>query len=1673
MRAAITDKIYLVSFLSIFSLLFFAFDFTNKASNTSDPVPNLSSELLVCEGVSNLALGKDATQSSDFGLGIASIAVDGVTQGLIGPNEENSSIAHTGLEPEAWWQVDLGAISEMDTLKIFNRTDCCQSRLSNFYIFSSLSPIPPSASLADMLLDPNVQQVFYEGAVDSLLVLPIDLIGQYVRIQLSSTGNVPLHFKEVEIYGCSVDLPPIPCQVAIEETILTNPSDCDATDGSISITAIGDSLEYSVDGGLTFQSSNLFSNLARGHYDVQVRRRNSITCSQLETLILQDPEGCAGICIDPENVALGKFTSMSSVYGDGLPPLLVDGDTLGTTPWGLEADLVHTDTNDFDAWVEVDLDSVYDVKEIVVYAREDCCPNHFNNFIVLASVEPFDSLGVEELVLQPGVYSDSFPGQAPLGTGLRFQLPDEFQARYIRVMSADSSYLVLAELGVYGCLPDLCTVELDSTTHTDVSDCGLEDGSISLFPLADTLEYSIDGGVTFQDSNSFSGLSSGSYVVAIREKQLPTCIVTDTILIDSPAPPVIESVISTEPSSCDLPDGSIMIEAIGDSLEFSIDGGQSFQFPNLFTGLVPGVYNILVREFGTQNCVASEVSTLSIVSGISLDSLIISQPSDCGVSDGRVEVLATGDSLDYSIDGGITYQDSNVFEGLSADTYFLTVRKDSLDDCVVATALTILAPPLPVIDSITATDPSTCAQSDGSILVFASGDSLEYSIDGGESYQDSALFTGLPFGSFEILAREVTRPACIVQDSVSLLAPPSTVINSVSITEPTDCGLADGILSIEAVGDSLEYSIDGGLSFADSNSFANLPAGIYPLVIREVNNVACTDTDSITIVGSQLPEIDSVSFLLPTDCDSANGGVTLFATGDSLEYSIDGGLTYQDTNFFSALAPGLIPVAVREVGSTTCFVSDTLNLVPSNFPTISAILTQNPSDCGLTDGSITVEVDGDSVEFSIDGGVSYQDSNVFAGLDSGFYTLSVRLLGSETCVVEQTTRLDLPNTPVIDSIMGVNPSDCGISDGTLLISATGDSLEYSSDGGLTFQESNFLAELGSGTYDIVVREVGTISCIAVDEYSLDSLEIPAIDSIAAIDPQACGSMDGVISIFSSQDSLEFSIQGLEGFGQDAVFMGLGSGTYSVFVRKIGSEGCFFQDTVELNGPAFPIVEGISTTSPSDCGVDDGKIEILSTDAGLEFSIDNGVTFTDTNAFTNLAAGIYPVWIREREAAECLVIDTLTLLSPPLPEITQLSTVEPTDCGLSDGTINISANGLSLEYSIDSGASYLDTAEFSALGSGIYYIVVREQGYDNCIATGQVVLEGPELPEILQVEVLDPQGCNASNGAFNILTTGENFEFSADGGENFQFPTLFSNLGADSYPVIIRDPDFPGCQVDTVITLTDSLWCGRIDCIDSLLTNVALNKPASTTGTTTSAALGVDGDKAGNSDSGADADLVVLSATGDSVEQEPYFEVDLQSIHNLESIRVFPRQDCCPEDLQDFFLLVGSKPFGSGSLTDILADTTVDKFQYLGKAPLGEPVVFDLPSGTIGQFIRLSHASTNRMVFSEIEVFGCGLGSPQFYLYSATDTTQLVDPDPFTLIDIYPNPFRTNFSVDLGQLNPGTAEVRMINALGQMVFSTTLTSQSLVQVGNNLSPGMYWVEIVFGARREQFKIIKQR
>ncbi|TDE00247.1 alpha-L-fucosidase [Jiangella asiatica] len=149
----------------------------------------------------NLSRGKPTEQASLAWGGVPERAVDGNRDGVYGGN----SVTHTA-EPsnQAWWQVDLGASAAIDTVDIYNRTDCCAQRLSDFWVMVGTEPFTTD-SLEEARTAPGVTAVHVEGTAGrpSVVELPEGTQGRYVRIQLESASD-PLSLAEVEVRG----LPP-------------------------------------------------------------------------------------------------------------------------------------------------------------------------------------------------------------------------------------------------------------------------------------------------------------------------------------------------------------------------------------------------------------------------------------------------------------------------------------------------------------------------------------------------------------------------------------------------------------------------------------------------------------------------------------------------------------------------------------------------------------------------------------------------------------------------------------------------------------------------------------------------------------------------------------------------------------------------------------------------------------------------------------------------------------------------------------------------------------------------------------------------------------------------------------------------------------------------------------------------------------------------------------------------------------------------------------------------------------------------------------------------------------------------------------------------------------------------------------------------------------------------
>jgi hypothetical protein len=154
------------------------------ASNDSNETPYT----FVVQGIrtgSNVAVGQPATQSSTYDdpcTGPASKAVDGNTSG----NTGDCSFSTTNNEPQDWWQVDLGASYSIQVIDLWNRTDCCGERLSDFDLLVSTDGT-------------NWTTFYYPGVAPTTTSFVINAMVRYVKVQLR--GQNYLTLAEVQVWG--------------------------------------------------------------------------------------------------------------------------------------------------------------------------------------------------------------------------------------------------------------------------------------------------------------------------------------------------------------------------------------------------------------------------------------------------------------------------------------------------------------------------------------------------------------------------------------------------------------------------------------------------------------------------------------------------------------------------------------------------------------------------------------------------------------------------------------------------------------------------------------------------------------------------------------------------------------------------------------------------------------------------------------------------------------------------------------------------------------------------------------------------------------------------------------------------------------------------------------------------------------------------------------------------------------------------------------------------------------------------------------------------------------------------------------------------------------------------------------------------------------------------------
>ncbi|MBE1613517.1 T9SS type B sorting domain-containing protein [Flavobacterium sp. SaA2.13] len=491
---------------------------------------------------------------------------------------------------------------------------------------------------------------------------------------------------------------------------------------------------------------------------------------------------------------------------------------------------------------------------------------------------------------------------------------------------------------------------------------------------------------------------------------------------------------------------------------------------------------------------------------------------------------------------------------------------------------------------------------------------------------------------------------------------------------------------------------------------------------------------------------------------------------------------------FAGYDPGDYTVVVRNGdGCVSSPVTATIDPAP-NTPADATVAYIQPT-CTVATGTITVTAQtGNGIEYSIDNGVTYQASNVFAGYDPGDYTVMVR--NGDGCVSSPVTATidDVPTIPTPQ--FQITPLGCNDTTGTIEVTGPlGPEYTYRIDTG-AYQASTTFAGYDPGNYTITARN--TDGCTSTVTATINPAPaIPADADVSFTQPN-CNNQFGSITINSPiGQGLTYSINNGNTYQSITNYTGLPAGNYNILVKN--AAGCVSANpqTVTINAaPPVPNAAGYVRTNPT-CANPFGSITITSPiGANLEYSIDNGNSYDTNLVHNNLTPGLYQIVVRNTIGG-CIssTVNVTINPAPNLPDDAVVNVNQP-GCNNSTGSITIqSPLGAGYMYSID-GVTYQPLTTFYGIAPGNHFAYVRNAA--GCISgnpTPFTINNPPSVPVPATVTVTNPT-CTTATGTLEVTNPlGADLTYTIDG-INYQTSPIFTDLDPGSYT--IRTQNAAGC-----------------------------------------------------------------------------------------------------------------------------------------------------------------------------------------------------------------------------------------------------------------------------------------
>jgi gliding motility-associated-like protein/uncharacterized repeat protein (TIGR01451 family) len=930
-------------------------------------------------------------------------------------------------------------------------------------------------------------------------------------------------------------------------------------------------------------------------------------------------------------------------------------------------------------------------------------------------------------------------------------------------------------------------------------------------------QYSLDGGTTYQNTNSFLNLSAGFYEITVMDSSgngSNACMETISYEIDQPfrltaSPSILED------ASCD-PNGALVkiLNPNGGQApyEFSFNGGSSFSTTDS-QRLLPGTYQLALRDdigcvYPMEIIVPNPVVDPTFAQAVDYDCLgegtITINPSN-----------TTDFDFTYSLNGMLnTPTDNNTFANVATGNQTVTV-----------TYTTAIAPNQSTLffedfgagpnTQIGEVGPGYCYEpQDGSATACNLGPA-GILVDG--EYAVTNFVTN-PIPAY----RNPNDHTAIANGRFLSIHPSNNLVGSNSI-----------IWARRAIEVLPNRDID--ISFWAYNLRQTGSAGNNPEI-----QVELLDAGGNVINSMVLPEIPKNN-----NADDWHNRTVTFNPGANTVVDIVLRSNQPSDDGNELILDDIQATQQPEICEKT---TDIFVVVEGGQAFEANLLSTIDPNCnGSADGAIRFEVSNfdaaTGFEYSTNGGTSWTTSLVSpvttaANLNSGNYTIEVRKVMDISCTTNFNANLNDPS-PIVPQLVQVADFTCFNTGGTLEASATGGNpgYEYQLEDTLgniiaAYQTNDRFVNVPDGDYVVRVRDQNGCDVLSSAPVTIAPPATIAFDLVATACYDGQNNATITANIMAGNGGYQFRINGgawivpMPATATIHTFTGLSNGSYDIEVMD--SFGCV--SAIQSISIAPNLFAQVDVVDVSSCA--DGSITVTPSGGIAPYSYaftPTGNTVQDTdfgpsNSFTinNTAIGDYDVYVRDNNATApyCELLETVTVQNAPVLSFT----ANPTDalCFGGTGSIDVSILSGLAPYTyelvdVDNGTSssiqtgvMATTRTYFNLAPGNYNVIITDE--TGCaLAQNAITVAEPDELTADVVGVL-PSACSSVDPMDygfrfeNYPTTLGTIEFSADGGTTWtgdnSNPSVSDVLtghlsGTNVFPSI-RTVDGLGntvCQVD--------------------------------------------------------------------------------------------------------------------------------------------------------------------------------------------------------------------------------------------------------------------------------------